>query len=99
MSTTKGHPCIIDCDPGIDDTLAILHAMGSDKVDLKAITLSYGNTNLNNVTKNLFTILHVLGKEVSPERLATYHGADIEKLKRIQNLRPIISVGMVSSRL
>lgn len=34
--------CILDCDPGIDDTLAILHCMGSDKVDLKAITLCYG---------------------------------------------------------
>ncbi|KAG0046902.1 hypothetical protein BGZ83_007952 [Gryganskiella cystojenkinii] len=93
MLPTKASPCIIDCDPGIDDTLAILHAMGSDKVDLKAITLTYGNTNINNVTKNLFTILHVLGKEVSPERLATYEGADIEKLRRIQTLRPVISVG------
>lgn len=34
--------CILDCDPGIDDTLAILHCMGSDKVDLKAITLCFG---------------------------------------------------------
>ena len=93
-NTTMGSPCIIDCDPGIDDTLAILHCMGSDKVDLKAITLTYGNTNIDNVTKNLFTILHVLGKEVSPERLATYQGADIERLRRIQTLRPVVAVGM-----
>ncbi|GJJ77960.1 purine nucleosidase [Entomortierella parvispora] len=88
-----GSPCIIDCDPGIDDTLAILHAMGSDKVDLKAITLTYGNTNIDNVTRNLFTILHVLGKEVCAESLAAYKGPDLERLHRIKTLRPVIAVG------
>ncbi|KAF9428339.1 hypothetical protein BGZ94_002737 [Podila epigama] len=85
--------CILDCDPGIDDTLAILHAMGSDKVDLKAITLSYGNTNLDNVTKNLFTILHVLGKEVSTERIASLQGAAAERLERIRKQKPVIAAG------
>ncbi|KAF9318854.1 hypothetical protein BG003_010469 [Podila horticola] len=85
--------CILDCDPGIDDTLAILHCMGSDKVDLKAITLCYGNTNLDNVTKNLFTILHVLGKEVSEERIATLQGPAAERLGRIRSQKPVIAAG------
>src|SRR5690349_19654373 len=68
---SKPGRCIIDCDPGIDDTLAILHAMGSPKVDVVAITLTYGNTNRDNVTKNLFTVLHVLGKEVHASRTST----------------------------
>ncbi|KAF9174559.1 hypothetical protein BGX20_010787 [Mortierella sp. AD010] len=91
---TKASPCIIDCDPGIDDTLAILHAMGSSKVDVKAITLTYGNTNRDNVTRNLFTILHILGKEVSPERLATLPaGPNRDRLEQIKSKKPVISVG------
>ncbi|KAF9899628.1 hypothetical protein BX616_002915 [Lobosporangium transversale] len=96
MKKEKTSPCIIDCDPGIDDTLAILHAMGSPKVDVKAITLTYGNTNLNNVTKNLFTILHILGKEVHPDRLATLpDGPNKDRLEQIRHKKPVISVGAV----
>ncbi|KAF9186324.1 hypothetical protein BGZ51_002071 [Haplosporangium sp. Z 767] len=91
---TIARPCIIDCDPGIDDTLAILHAMGSPKVDVKAITLTYGNTNRENVAKNLFTILHVLGKEVSAERLASLpEGPNRDRLERIRIKKPVVSVG------
>ncbi|KAF8924870.1 Inosine/uridine-preferring nucleoside hydrolase domain-containing protein [Dissophora ornata] len=91
---TKPSPCIIDCDPGIDDTLAILHAMGSPKVDVKAITLCYGNTNRENVTRNLFTILHILGQEVSAERLATLPaGPNRDRLEQITTKKPVIAVG------
>ncbi|KAG0306086.1 hypothetical protein BGZ98_002993 [Dissophora globulifera] len=91
---TKSSPCIIDCDPGIDDTLAILHAMGSPKIDVKAITLCYGNTNRTNVTRNLFTILHILGKEISAERLATLPaGPNRDRLEHIRSKKPVIAVG------
>ncbi|KAF9079461.1 hypothetical protein BGX29_008245 [Mortierella sp. GBA35] len=91
---TKSAPCIIDCDPGIDDTLAILHAMGSPKVDLLAITLCYGNTNRDNVTKNLFTILHVLGKEVHPDRTSAMpEGPNRARLEHIRTKKPAVSVG------
>ncbi|KAF9198136.1 hypothetical protein BGZ49_001136 [Haplosporangium sp. Z 27] len=91
---TKASPCIIDCDPGIDDTLAILHAMGSPKVDVKAITLTYGNTNRDNVTKNLFTILHILGEEVSSKRIASLPaGSSRDRLEHIRTKKPVISVG------
>ncbi|KAF9164722.1 hypothetical protein DFQ26_001115 [Actinomortierella ambigua] len=85
---------ILDCDPGIDDALAILMAMGADEIDLKAITLSYGNTNIENVTKNLFTILHMLAKEVDPARLATVSNQAVRaRLERISKKRPVIAVG------
>ncbi|KAI1319946.1 hypothetical protein EDD11_002621 [Mortierella claussenii] len=96
MTPNEGCPCIIDCDPGIDDTLAILHAMGSPKVNVKAITLTYGNTNRDNVIKNLFTILHVLGKEVSAQRLATLpDGPNKDRLEHIRRQKPIVSAGAV----
>ncbi|KAF8945996.1 hypothetical protein BGZ47_001557 [Haplosporangium gracile] len=91
---SKTGRCIIDCDPGIDDTLAILHAMGSPKVDIVAITLTYGNTNRENVTKNLFTILHVLGKEVHASHTSTLlEGHNRARLERIRTNKPVISVG------
>ncbi|KAG0232225.1 hypothetical protein BGX31_005215 [Mortierella sp. GBA43] len=68
--------------------------MGSPKVDIKAITLCYGNTNRSNVAKNLFTILHVLGKEVSAERLASLPpGPNRDRLEHIRTKRPIVAVG------
>ncbi|KAK5815248.1 Inosine/uridine-preferring nucleoside hydrolase domain-containing protein [Linnemannia elongata] len=91
---SKPGRCIIDCDPGIDDTLAILHAMGSPKVDVVAITLTYGNTNRDNVTKNLFTVLHVLGKEVHASRTSTLpEGHNRARLEHIRTKKPVISVG------
>ncbi|KAF9579584.1 hypothetical protein BGW38_004103 [Lunasporangiospora selenospora] len=90
---TKSSSCIIDCDPGIDDTLALLHAMGSDRIDLKAITLCYGNTNLDNVARNLFTVLHVLGKEVNTERVAALSAPTAERLRRIRGKKPVIALG------
>ena len=35
---------IIDCDPGVDDSMAILLALGSPELDLQAITLVLGNS-------------------------------------------------------
>lgn len=56
----------------------------------------YRNTNLDNVTKNLFTILHVLGKEVSEERIATLQGPAAERLGRIRSQKPVIAAGTVT---
>lgn len=36
-------PVIIDCDPGIDDVMALLLAFSSDKLDIKLITTEPGN--------------------------------------------------------
>ncbi|TLX48601.1 nucleoside hydrolase [Pseudoalteromonas phenolica] len=43
---------IIDTDPGIDDAMAILLAHQSNKLDLIAITTTFGNANIANSTKN-----------------------------------------------
>lgn len=36
---------VIDCDPGIDDTLALLYALKNPKLNVKAITIVGGNVN------------------------------------------------------
>lgn len=48
----KKIPMIIDCDPGCDDAIALLLAFASDRMDIKGVTVSAGNVNINNTTEN-----------------------------------------------
>jgi purine nucleosidase/pyrimidine-specific ribonucleoside hydrolase len=45
-------PCILDCDPGHDDAVAMLLAAASPALDLRAITTVGGNGALDKVTRN-----------------------------------------------
>ena len=50
-------PVIIDTDPGIDDCLAILLALNSPELDVRGISISYGNTVVENAYRNAVEIL------------------------------------------
>jgi len=50
-------PIIIDCDPGWDDAIAIILALFSDKLDVKAITTVAGNMSVQYTTENAKKIL------------------------------------------
>jgi len=52
-------PILIDTDPGIDDALAILLALGSPEVSVEAITTVAGNVEVDLATSNVFRILGV----------------------------------------
>lgn len=52
---------LIDCDPGIDDAIAILMAHGSPAVDIVAITTVAGNQTLEKVTLNARRIATLAG--------------------------------------
>ncbi len=54
-------PVIIDCDPGIDDTIAILMLTASDKLDVKALTTTHGNVGLEGTTRNALALKDFLG--------------------------------------
>ncbi|MFZ5624567.1 MAG: nucleoside hydrolase [Gemmatimonadota bacterium] len=64
-------PVIIDTDPGIDDCLAILLALASPEVDVRALTIVYGNTTLANATRNAREIARRARSDV-----AIHPGAD-----------------------
>ncbi len=49
----------MDCDPGIDDSLAILLALASKELDLRAITTTFGNVELKQTTKNALAVLEL----------------------------------------
>ncbi|WP_301390072.1 nucleoside hydrolase, partial [Enterococcus entomosocium] len=48
---------IIDCDPGIDDTLALLFALKSPEIDVVAITTVCGNVPVHLGTENVIRCL------------------------------------------
>ena len=52
----------LDCDPGLDDALAIIYAAHHPQIKLVAISTSPGNTNLTNTTKNALDILYNIGR-------------------------------------
>jgi purine nucleosidase len=57
-------PVIIDTDPGIDDMLALYHCLYSPEVDVRGISVSYGNTEVENAYRNAVEILRRAPKRV-----------------------------------
>ncbi len=49
-------PIIIDTDPGVDDTIAILMCLAHPYLDVKAITTVGGNTSVEKTGKNALKI-------------------------------------------
>lgn len=43
---------LIDCDPGVDDTIALLMAFASDKLNIVGLTTVFGNNSVDVTTKN-----------------------------------------------
>jgi inosine-uridine nucleoside N-ribohydrolase len=50
-------PIVIDTDPGVDDAVAIMLALASPEVDLKAVTTVFGNVALDATTANAGRLL------------------------------------------
>jgi pyrimidine-specific ribonucleoside hydrolase len=57
----KKIPVIIDCDPGHDDAIALILAFASEKLDVKAITVTGGNQTLAKTLDNAKKILSFIG--------------------------------------
>ena len=57
---------VIDCDPGLDDTLALMYAIKNPNFNVKAITIVSGNVNATKGMMNAQYILHILDREDIP---------------------------------
>ena len=64
-------PLLLDCDPGHDDAVAILLALGSPSVRLVGITTTYGNCAVEDATYNALRVLALVGSDVPVARGAT----------------------------
>lgn len=81
-------PIIIDCDPGIDDAIALAMAVASPELEVLGVTTTYGNVGLDNTTRNALRVLDWLGSPIPVYRgvdrsllgpavdAAAYHGAN-----------------------
>ncbi|MDP3446616.1 MAG: nucleoside hydrolase, partial [Eubacteriales bacterium] len=70
-------PVIIDCDPGVDDAIALCIASATDQLDVKAMTSVFGNLTLNRTTCNLLALADYLGIDAPiAYGQAIPHGAD-----------------------
>ncbi|MCB0371182.1 MAG: nucleoside hydrolase, partial [Bdellovibrionales bacterium] len=56
----------LDCDPGLDDTFAIIYAAHDPKINLLGVSTSPGNTNLKNTTQNALNVLYNIGRSDVP---------------------------------
>jgi inosine-uridine nucleoside N-ribohydrolase len=65
-------PIILDCDPGHDDAIALLLAVASPELDVKAVTTVSGNQTLDKTTNNALRVLELAGREDIP----VFAGAD-----------------------
>ena len=54
-------PVIIDCDPGIDDAIALFLALTSEKLDVQLITTTAGNQTIEKVTSNALKLVNLTG--------------------------------------
>jgi purine nucleosidase len=78
-------PIILDCDPGIDDALAITFAAASAEIDLIGLTSVSGNVSLDKTTANALAVASFVGAKdvpVTPGAAApllrpALHGADV----------------------
>lgn len=72
---------IIDCDPGIDDSLAIMLALTSPEVEVKGITIVAGNSPVEMGFQNAKKVLDFLGRLDVP----VYVGADKPRVREYVN--------------
>ena len=59
-------PVIVDTDGGVDDALALIMALNSAQLDLKAITVVAGNVNLEQATNNVLRVLSIVEPDTLP---------------------------------
>ena len=59
-------PIILDCDPGHDDAIAMILALASPELDVKAITASAGNQTPDKTLRNVLRMLTLLGRQDIP---------------------------------
>lgn len=63
---------IIDCDPGVDDAVALMLAFGADAFELLAVTATGGNVPVEKTARNARMLRQIAGREDVP----VFMGAD-----------------------
>lgn len=59
-------PIMIDCDPGHDDAIALVLALASPELEVKAVTASAGNQTPEKTLRNVLRMLTLLNRPDIP---------------------------------
>ena len=59
-------PVLVDCDPGLDDALALLLVVASPELELLGVTAVAGNQTVDKTTANALKVLELVGREEVP---------------------------------
>ena len=54
---------LIDCDPGIDDAIALLFLLNQKDAEIVGISVAFGNTSAEGCARNALDILHMAGAD------------------------------------
>jgi inosine-uridine nucleoside N-ribohydrolase len=57
---------LIDCDPGLDDALALLLVLASPELELAGVTTVAGNQTVDKTTANALKLLELAGRSEVP---------------------------------
>ncbi|PAT07372.1 uridine-preferring nucleoside hydrolase UriH [Corynebacterium hadale] len=76
---------ILDCDPGHDDAVAILLALGDPSIELLCLTTIGGNHTIDKVTRNAAQVLTVAGRTDVP----VYRGAHRPLVRAVETAEAI----------
>lgn len=68
MNSLTKIPVIIDCDPGIDDVMALLLAFSSEELDIKLITTEPGNQTQNKTIYNARSFTSYMKQDIEIAR-------------------------------
>lgn len=60
----KKTPIIFDCDTGTDDAIALISALYSEELDIRAITTVAGNVALKHTSRNTLNLVDYLGFDI-----------------------------------
>lgn len=62
LPTPERIPILVDCDTGIDDSLALLYTAASPECELIAVTCTAGNVDADQVAENTRAVLELAGR-------------------------------------
>lgn len=79
-------PVLIDTDTGVDDALALILALRSPELSVKAITTVAGNVEVEKCTRNVFYLLHLLQVR---ENILVAQGAEKPLRKRLTTAKEV----------
>ncbi len=94
---SKPKPVVIDTDPGLDDALALILAMRSPDLDVRAITVVAGNVPLATGASNALRILEVLDPRPVPPVFEGCEKPMSPPVSRAEHVHGIDGLGGASS--